>query len=329
MNTLYQRFDFDQLAKWMSDSNMDIWAKKLPEQIEQGLDNKRFGDLDGWLTHLDALPEIIAEHCEFTTEVKLSSSAISEEVSTQMETALRGLIPWRKGPFDLFDIQINTEWRSDWKWDRLLPHIQPLKYHNVLDVGCGNGYHMWRMLGLGAKRVIGVDPSPRFSVQFEMVKQLAGKGLPIHLVPCAMEDIPRPLEAFDSVFSMGVLYHRRSPIDHLYELRDALTTGGQLVLETLAIKGDETACLVPNGRYAKMRNVWFIPSSKMLEVWLQRLGFTNIRIVDENQTTIEEQRSTDWMLFESLPDFLDPEDSSKTIEGHPAPLRTILIANKA
>lgn len=328
MNSLYHQFGFDQLSTWMEGSGMAAWAEVLPDQVKTGLDQKRFGDLPGWLELFEALPDVTAEEIELSSEIALRSASLTAEQQAQLEAALRGMIPWRKGPYNLFDIHLNTEWRSDWKWDRVLPHIQPLQHRNVLDVGCGNGYHMWRMLGAGAKRVIGVDPSPRFSIQFEMIKQLAGSNLPVHLVPCAMEQIPRALEAFDSVFSMGVLYHRKSPIDHLYELRDALAPGGQLILETLVVRGDENTCLVPNGRYAKMRNVWFIPSSKNLEVWLARLGFKDIRTVDENQTSIEEQRSTDWMLFESLPDFLDPNDADKTIEGHPAPLRTVIVANK-
>ena len=329
MNPLYTRFGFDQLAHWMNESRMGLWADELPAQVARGLDQKRFGDLTGWIKHLDALPEITATEMDFISGVTLSHASVSGDVKKQIEAALRGLIPWRKGPFDLFDISINTEWRSDWKWDRVAPHLKTLEHHRVLDVGCGNGYHMWRMLGCGARRILGIDPSPRFSIQFEMVKQLTGGHLPVHLIPCTMQQIPRALEAFDTVFSMGVLYHRKSPVDHLCELRDALLPGGQLVLETLAIKGDKNACLVPGGRYAKMRNVWFIPSSQLLAAWLGRLGFTHIKVVDENQTTIEEQRSTDWMPFESLADFLNPDDPGKTIEGHPAPLRTVILANKA
>lgn len=326
-SNLYQRFGFDQLAYWMRSAGMDAWADVLPEQVQTGLDTNRFGDLPGWLAHLDAMPDLLINSTDFSDEVSLSADADIESELKQLRSALQGLIPWRKGPYDLCGIQIDTEWRSDWKWDRVLPKIDSLQGQNVLDVGCGNGYHMWRMLGAGAQRVIGVDPSPRFSIQFEMIKKLAGDH-PVHLVPCAMEQLPRPLQAFDSVFSMGVLYHRKSPMDHLQELRDALKPGGQLVLETLAIRGDETACLVPPGRYAKMRNVWFLPSARMLKLWLQRLGFVDIHIVDENQTSIDEQRSTDWMHFESLPDYLDPMDSNKTIEGLPAPLRSILVARK-
>ena len=326
MTPLFNEFHFDSLQTWLNQHGMSTWAQLLPEQVERGLCTKRFGDLEGWLKGLRALPHVTAEKVELAQSVRLKG-ALDEQLSAQIDAALRGLIPWRKGPYQIFDTHIDTEWRSDLKWERLLPHIKPLTDQLVLDVGCGNGYHMWRMLGAGAKRVIGVDPSPRFSVQFEMIKKLTG-DLPIHLVPCAMEDIPRPLETFDSVFSMGVLYHRKSPIDHLYELRDALKPGGQLVLETLVIEGDENACLVPKDRYAKMRNVWFLPSSKMLTIWLERLGFKDIAVVDETYTSTEEQHSTDWMRFHSLPEFLDPEDSSKTYEGYPAPLRSVIIANK-
>lgn len=308
---------------------MALWADQLPEQVSKGLDTQRHGDLPDWLAHLKSLPDIQADQHDFSSQVRLEKNHMTREEASTLETSMRGLIPWRKGPYQVFDLKIDTEWRSDWKWDRVLPHIGSLESQTVLDVGCGNGYHMWRMLGAGASKVIGIDPSPRFSVQFEMIKQLAGKKWPIHLVPCALEDVPRPLEQFDSTFSMGVLYHRKSPIDHLYELRDSLKPGGQLILETLVIAGDETRCLVPRERYAKMRNVWFIPSSKMLETWLKRLGFRNVRIVDETPTTTDEQRATDWMRFESLPDFLAPEDPSKTIEGYPAPLRATLVANKA
>ena len=327
MTRLFEQFAFDQLADWMTANGMDQWAQQLPRQVEKGLSFERHGDLPGWLKKLDEMPPITIDSQSLETELKLDSSSISEDQRKQLEVALEGLIPWRKGPFILCGIHIDTEWRSDWKWDRVSKHIAPLQNKIVLDVGCGNGYHMWRMLGMGAKRVIGVDPSPRFSIQFEAIKKLLPDA-PVNLVPCAMENIPRPTESFDSVFSMGVLYHRKSPLDHMYELRDALRPGGQLILETLVVEGDEFQCLVPKDRYAKMRNVWFIPSSKMLAIWLGRLGFRDIQVVDETLTTTEEQRATDWMKFESLPDFLDPSDYSKTVEGYPAPLRATIIATK-
>jgi tRNA (mo5U34)-methyltransferase len=127
---------------------------------------------------------------------------------------------------------------------------------------------------------------------------------------------------------MGVLYHRRSPLDHLIQLKDQLASGGELVLETLVIEGDENAVLVPVDRYAQMRNVYFFPSARALKRWLEQVGFENVRIVDENVTTVGEQRTTEWMTHNSLPDYLDPNDPSKTVEGHPAPRRAVLVATK-
>ena len=77
-----------------------------------------------------------------------------------------------------------------------------------------------------------------------------------------------------------------------------------------------------------MRNVWFIPSCLTLESWLLRCGFTQVRLVDVSRTTSQEQRSTDWMRFESLENFLDPGDSSLTAEGYPAPQRAVFVAEK-
>ena len=138
--------------------------------------------------------------------------------------------------------------------------------------------------------------------------------------------VPAKMQSFDTVFSMGILYHRKSPIDHLIELKDLLNDGGELVLDTLVVEGDEGHCLMPHGRYAKMRNVWFIPSTEMLLLWLRRTGFKNPRLVNLNRTSLQEQQRTDWMDWESLEDFLNPTDSNRTVEGYPAPLRATLVA---
>ena len=46
-------------------------------------------------------------------------------------------------------------------------------------------------------------------------------------------------------------------------------------------------------------------------------------------TSTDEQRRTDWMINESLSDYLDPDDPALTVEGYPAPKRAVLIARKA
>lgn len=308
------------------------WGEVIEQQLHDFYVATPHGDMQRWLDAFLQLPELNNVTCELNkSAVEFQSDEITVEQNQQALAALQGLMPWRKGPFQFFDTHINTEWRSDWKWDRIEPHLAPLHGRTILDVGCGSGYHMWRMLGAGAKRVVGVDPSKLFFWQFEAAKKYVNAtqdvNAPVHLLPFKMEDVPTNLRAFDTVFSMGVLYHRKSPLDHLTELQQALRPGGEVVLETLVIEGEEGQVLVPDDRYAMMRNVWFLPSAKTLCQWMRRLGFKNVRIVEQNYTTLEEQRTTDWMGYNSLKDFLDPDDASKTAEGHPAPLRATIIAN--
>jgi tRNA (mo5U34)-methyltransferase len=195
----------------------------------------------------------------------------------------------------------------------------------VLDVGCGNGYHCWRMAGAGAHLVLGIDPTLLYLMQFLAVDHFL-RVPAVAVLPLALEALPAGMTGFDTVFSMGVLYHRRSPMDHLRDLRRLLRRGGELVLETLVLDGPGDRVLVPEGRYSMMRNVWFIPAPDALVKWLGRNGFRNVRVLDVSTTTVREQRSTQWMRFKSLADFLDPDDPARTIEGLPAPRRGIFLA---
>ncbi|GMR06940.1 MAG: tRNA 5-methoxyuridine(34)/uridine 5-oxyacetic acid(34) synthase CmoB [Gammaproteobacteria bacterium] len=253
---------------------------------------------------------------------------LGKDKYNHLNDLLYNLHPWRKGPFNVFGVEINSEWRSDFKWQRLADKISPLKSRKILDVGCGNGYFMLRMLGEGAKCVLGIDPAVLYNMQFRALSRLIAGNINAAALPIGIDDLPDDLACFDNVFSMGILYHRRSPIDHLSKLYSCLRPGGELVLETLVLDESEEKLLVPHSRYAKMRNVWFIPTTTALTIWLHRTGFNNIKLVDVSTTSREEQRSTDWMKYESLSDFLDPGDQSKTIEGHPAPTRAIFVASR-
>ncbi|MDH5484281.1 MAG: tRNA 5-methoxyuridine(34)/uridine 5-oxyacetic acid(34) synthase CmoB [Gammaproteobacteria bacterium] len=318
---------YQDLIKHMQQCELQQWAELIPQQLASGLDTNRFGDLSRWQAALEDLPIITADVIDFNSPAITVSrlTPLPEEQRQQLDDVLRRFMPWRKGPFDIHGVSIDTEWRSDLKWARLIPHIQPLKDRVVLDVGCGSGYHGWRMLGESASLVIGIDPSPLFVMQYQVIKHFTGEQ-PFYVLPVGIDDVPEKLRAFDTVFSMGVLYHRRSPIDHLMQLRDCLKPGGELVLDTLVIEGDVNQVLLPRQRYAKMRNVWFIPSCDAICLWLERCGFKDIKLIDVSVTSIEEQRSTDWMRYESLSDFLDPEDSSLTIESYPAPMRAVFTA---
>ncbi len=321
--------DFTQLYKAMHSTPLEPWLNTLPPQLDSLIFKSKHGDMHKWLDILKSLPTFTNVHSNINKSCITITSDLPLDSNSQqnLEQQLRLFHPWRKGPYSLFNIHIDTEWRSDLKWDRLKNQLSPLQDRTVLDVGCGNGYHCWRMAGEGAKLVIGIDPTLLFIMQFFAIKHYVQHDA-IHILPLGIDDMPTKLQAFDSVFSMGVMYHRRSPIDHIHQLKDCLRSGGELILETLVIDGKLGETLLPEDRYAKMRNVWFIPSVLTLESWLQRCGFKNIRLANLCQTTATEQRSTDWMNFESLPDFLNPNNINLTIEGYDAPKRAIFIASK-
>lgn len=315
---------YQQIAK----SPLAHWLETLPAQIATWQRGALHGQFKQWTNAVEFLPEMQPYRLDLLHSVTAESETpLSPGQIKRIDTLLRNLMPWRKGPFSLYGVDIDTEWRSDWKWERVLPHLSDLAGRTILDVGCGSGYHLWRMVGAGAHLAVGIDPTQLFLCQFEAVRKLLGGDQRAHLLPLGIEQLPA-LNAFDTVFSMGVLYHRRSPLEHLWQLKDQLVSEGELVLETLVVEGNERTVLIPGDRYAQMRNVYFIPSALALKNWLEKCGFVDVRIVDVCQTTTEEQRRTDWMITESLAEFLDPNDPSKTVEGYPAPLRAVLIAKK-
>ena len=319
--------DFRPFYQQIATTNLSNWLETLPLQLKEW-ETQTHGDYAKWSKIVDFLPDLDADEIDLKSAVKSDrTSSLSEGEKQRIIHHLKQLMPWRKGPYHLFGIHVDCEWRSDFKWDRVLPHLAPLQGRTILDVGCGSGYHMWRMVGEGAKMVVGIDPTELFLCQFEAVRKLLNNDRRANLIPLGIEQM-QPLGAFDTVFSMGVLYHRKSPLDHLSQLKNQLVKGGELVLETLVVDGDVNTVLVPTNRYAKMKNVYFIPSVAALINWLEKVGFTNVRCVDVATTTLEEQRKTDWLENESLIDFLDPNDHCKTIEGYQAPKRAVILANK-
>ena len=319
--------DFRPFYQQIATTNLSDWLETLPLQLKEW-ETQTHGDYAKWSKIVDFLPDLHADEIDLKSAVKSDrTSPLSGGEKQRIIHHLKQLMPWRKGPYHLFGIHVDCEWRSDFKWDRVLPHLAPLQGRTILDVGCGSGYHMWRMVGEGAKMVVGIDPTELFLCQFEAVRKLLNNDRRANLIPLGIEQM-QPLAAFDTVFSMGVLYHRKSPLDHLSQLKNQLVKGGELVLETLVVDGDINSVLVPADRYAKMKNVYFIPSVAALINWLEKVGFTNVRCVDVGTTTLEEQRKTDWLENESLIDFLDPNDHSKTIEGYQAPKRAVILANK-
>lgn len=247
-----------------------------------------------------------------------------EEYEIIVQTAKK-LIPWRKGPFKIFDLEIDSEWQSNIKYNLIRPYFN-LKDKIVADIGCNNGYYMFRMLEDKPKRLIGFDPSPLTLHQFEFINHFVKSDIVYEML--GVEHLEFYNHKFDFIFMLGVLYHRPDPVGTLKSLARGLNSKGEILIDTFMIDGDDEICLTPNKRYSKIPNIYFIPTIPALKNWLERAGFENIEVLATTVTTSEEQRKTPWSFDESLEDFLDPNDSSKTVEGYPAPKRVYVKARK-
>ncbi|WP_432823926.1 tRNA 5-methoxyuridine(34)/uridine 5-oxyacetic acid(34) synthase CmoB [Trichloromonas sp.] len=305
------------------------WKDALTALLEAKIDYIGQVDVKGqrYLNNQAGLPEIRPSDLDLAADrVRIGSAAdLAPGQHEELLARLKSLCPWRKGPFSLFGIDIDSEWVSSLKWRRVEKSIAPLAGRRVLDIGSSNGYYLLRMAAQKPQIALGVEPYLTFYFQYLLLQHYA--RLPeVFALPATFEELPVLEGYFDTVFSMGVLYHRRSPIDTLASMRQVLRKGGQLVLETLVLEGDGDLALCPEKRYAKMNNVYFLPTVRCLTNWLQRTGFAKVRCIDVTPTTSAEQRKTEWIQTESLADFLDPANPARTIEGYPAPLRAILVA---
>jgi tRNA (mo5U34)-methyltransferase len=318
--------DFSSFTRCLADLGLGSWSSRLETKLRARLSDNGHGDFPRWHQIIDGLPVVDRRSGVFDHDaIKLGQTAINDAMQASIREALLALAPWRKGPFEVCGVRIDAEWRSNLKWNRVMDAGVPIAGRNVLDVGCGNGYYALRMRGAGAKCVVGIDPTLRYVMQYIALTHFMTHE-PVFVLPLRLEELPSAARAFDTTLSMGVLYHQRSPIEHLRQLRDTLRPDGQLVLETIFLPGEESYACTPPDRYARMRNVWLLPTIAELATWLDRTGFVDIEVVDQSATTSEEQRTTEWMPFDSLKEALDPADSSRTVEGWPAPRRVVVLA---
>ncbi len=267
--------------------------------------------------------------------LNLSGSTViigdSSETSTEdhhiLYAALRRLMPWRKGPFRIFGIDIDAEWRSNRKWERILPVLPDLEDKIVADIGSSNGYYMFRMAHHRPEAVVGFEPYLHHYFIFQILNSFAGlEELQAELL--GVEHLGLYADSFDVIFLMGIIYHRISPIESLKEVYASLKPGGTLIVESQAIPGEDPVALFPETRYAKVPGTYFVPTASCLSNWLSRAGFSKVEIFCSHPMSEEEQRATEWMTFESYRDFIDRDNPALTVEGYPAPLRVFLKAEK-
>lgn len=272
---------------------------------------------------LKNLPNVKVENIKLDDVIEIEGEISKEDLLSLKEIALL-MRPWRKGPFKIFDIFIDSEWRSYIKYNLLKPYFN-LENKSVADIGCNNGYYMFRMLKENPKEIVGFDPSALFKTQFDFINSFIKSDIVFEML--GVEHLPFYEKKFDTIFCLGVLYHRSDPVSTLKALKKGLNPNGELFLDTFFIESNEEIALIPRGRYSKIPNIYFIPSIKALSNWCERAGFKDFIVLEKRVTDTKEQRKTDWIYGESLDNFLDPNDSSKTIEGYPAPRRVYIKAS--
>ncbi|MCD4688945.1 MAG: tRNA 5-methoxyuridine(34)/uridine 5-oxyacetic acid(34) synthase CmoB [Desulfuromonadaceae bacterium] len=319
------------LLKELEALGWGAWRQELEALLSE---KQRFitqvdGNARRLLPLLDRLPQL--DEVEIDLDADMIRIGTREDLDPQQREELREILMefrhWRKGPFNIFGVEIDSEWRSDLKWNRIKDQIAPLAGRRILDVGSSCGYYLMRMAASKPRLALGLEPYAPFYCQYLLLQRLIDEPS-VHCLPVKLEELPAMSGCFDSIFHMGVLSHQRSPIDALKQLAGMLRKGGELVLETLIVEGEGEWAFCPPKRYAKMHNVFFLPTVTCLQGWLERAGFENVRCIDQTWTSSEEQRQTEWIKSESLSDFLDPDNPRKTAEGHPAPLRAVLLAER-
>ncbi|MCB2145415.1 MAG: tRNA 5-methoxyuridine(34)/uridine 5-oxyacetic acid(34) synthase CmoB [Deltaproteobacteria bacterium] len=316
----------DALAR---DPVIGSYLHELTERVEARSQSIFFRNQKGMVLAraLERLPDVQPSSIDADRDcIRIGAPGdIDGNQTTSLHEVLCALKPWRKGPFEIFGIRIDSEWNSSIKWNRLAGHLGSLAGKRILDIGSSCGYYMFRLAVKQPALILGIEPYPNFYFQFlALARYLAFPQ--VHCLPLKLEEMPAMQRCFDMVMCMGILYHRRSPLDTLLQIHGRMVPGGQLVLETLVMEGDNEMALFPEKRYAKMNNIFFIPTVACLTHWLTRSGFEDIQCLDISRTTSQEQRKTDWIDTESLADFLDPGDPQKTVEGYPAPVRAMLLA---
>jgi tRNA (mo5U34)-methyltransferase len=274
---------------------------------------------------LAKLPSLEVAHLGLEKAVSIAFETITPEQEQQLHETARLLMPWRKGPFQISQTFIDSEWQSFIKYDLLEPHFQ-LEGKVVGDIGCNNGYYLFRMLSQHPKKLVGFDPSAITYSQFQFVNHFIQSEIVYELL--GIEHVEFYEHRFDLLFCLGVLYHRSDPVAMLKSLYRGLEKGGELILDTFMIDGEDEICLTPRDRYSKIPNIYFIPTIPALKNWCYRAGFEHVEILDTKKTDLTEQRKTAWIDHQSLEHFLDPDDHTKTIEGYPAPKRVYLKAIK-
>jgi tRNA (cmo5U34)-methyltransferase len=265
---LYRYFPYDYVQTVLIPLRLQFYKEKLI----------RYDYLNDFCSTLLSLPALSTEtnnlHIRIGDVIEIGKKAdITIEQYEKIFHCVKELKPWKKGPFQIFDIYIDSEWRSDFKWNRIEssllcdPHTQQvipiesnhniknskrnLNSHNefnrislcdkvIADVGCANGYFMYRMLSHNPKLVLGIDPNIKSFLEFQFFQKFTNfSNLKFEILQ--IEHLDLLPNFFDVIFCLGVLYHVSDPIAMLKKLFISMKTGSELIVDCQGIASSELA----------------------------------------------------------------------------------------
>ncbi|MFO1527533.1 MAG: tRNA 5-methoxyuridine(34)/uridine 5-oxyacetic acid(34) synthase CmoB [Turneriella sp.] len=309
----------------LSDFFSDGLRAKLEDALAKPAELLQTQQLTGFNERIDKINFRCEQFSVIDGCITMTGHYAELEQAAEVRRLAEDLIPWRKGPFVLGDLLIDGEWRSDHKWNRLLPALPDLTGKTIADIGCNNGYYLYRIAAHQAARVVGFDPTLKYWLQYRLIAAHA-PALPVDYLPLGWQALNAFREMFDVIFLMGVNYHEAEPTGALHACMHALKPGGLLVCESVVLPGEAQIEFFPPGRYAGIGGVFGIPTAAALAAQLILCGFHNVTIQHNVALTSAEQRATAFSPHKSFADYLTSEGT--TIEGYPPPYRAALMAYK-
>ena len=111
--------------------NLLTWPKGL---VQDRLHINSHGDMSRWVQAIENLPLAEKTSAAIDSYIAITAPGLLTEDLVRVERALMQMRPWRKGPFSINELHIDSEWRSDMKWDRIKSAIGSLQGQRVLDL---------------------------------------------------------------------------------------------------------------------------------------------------------------------------------------------------
>jgi len=162
----------------------------------------------------------------------------------------------------------------------VLDWLGPPQGDRCLEIGCGSGVLLERVLAAGAKSAAGLDHSPdMLALTIERNREAIARDR-LHLKPGDAADIPWPDHSFEAAFSANMFFFVYDPEEVLAELFRVLVPGGRLVIATMAGPLPKPSLRCP-WLYPPMGSALNVHTDEEMAAMYQRAGFTDVCVESE------------------------------------------------